>query len=503
MAEWRDGDAWRSAALHALPSRVPGGHLPDQWWSLGLVSHSNDTELLQLSGPVAINGRRSCIKAFAHGSLPYRDAWTTLRPGDVVEKTFFLQACPQVAQGSGFRAPVRAALALHAPFSCDGLPRARDILRAKYRFACSRFRDRPADPGFEMSPRADPARPRYVMGWCGQADAAGASLLTLAPRLDDPRALEMATRSLDFLATAPVDAGGFPVSYDAGAAKWGGRDHVSMAQAMESFARAVRAGRALKLGQVAGWESFLRKACAAHADRILRADWRPRSTAEAYYLSPLCLGFGLFGEERFKAAALKAAEHFAQRHLSMAEPYWGGSLDASCEDKEAAQAALQGFLAVYEMTKDPRHLEWAAHALDTLLTWTIVWDIPLPPSRLGDAGVKLRGFTTVSAQHHHADFYGITVAPEVYRMGGYLKRDELKRLAQVMYRSEGQMIDAWGSQGEQFNQTNFAMTGERDPFRLRGSYSEDWTPFWICAHFLAAAAEFERMGVDLDEGAAP
>ena len=35
-------------------------------------------------------------------------------------------------------------------------------------------------------------------------------------------------------------------------------------------------------------------------------------------------------------------------------------------------------------------------------------------------------------------------------------------------------------------------------FRMRGSYSEGWTPFWITAHFLAAAAEFERMGVDLD-----
>ena len=35
-------------------------------------------------------------------------------------------------------------------------------------------------------------------------------------------------------------------------------------------------------------------------------------------------------------------------------------------------------------------------------------------------------------------------------------------------------------------------------FRLRGGYSESWTVFWITAHFLNAAAEFERMGVDLD-----
>lgn len=80
----------------------------------------------------------------------------------------------------------------------------------------------------------------------------------------------------------------------------------------------------------------------------------------------------------------------------------------------------------------------------------------------------------------------------------YLHREDLKRLAVVMYRSEGQLLDPHGSQGEQIDHTNFAMTGEKNLFRLRGTYSEGWTPFWITAHFLAAAAEFERLGVDLD-----
>jgi hypothetical protein len=128
-----------------------------------------------------------------------------------------------------------------------------------------------------------------------------------------------------------------------------------------------------------------------------------------------------------------------------------------------------------------------------------MWDIPLPPGRLADHGLKLHGWTTVSAQHPHADFYSITLTPEVYRMGEYLHREDLKRLAVVMYRSEGQLIDPYGSQGEQIDHTNFAMTGEKNLFRLRGTYFEGWTPFWITAHFLAAAAEFERMGVDLDK----
>ena len=499
VAEWQDGAIWRSAALHAIPSKVPGGHQPDQWWSLGVVSREGETELVQLSGPCAANGRRSVVKAFAHGALDYPETWMEFKPGEVVEKSFYLQACPVVEQGSGFRQPVQAALALHAPFSLDGLPTFDQILRDKYRFACSRFRERPNDPGFEMYPNADPNRPRYVMGWCGQAEAAGPSLLVLAKRLGDPKATDMAKRSLDFLATAPFVGAGFQVAYDAGTGQWSGQDPVSMGQAMESFARAIRTARTMGGFDIKRWEAFLKKACEVQSARILADQWRPQSTAEAYFVSPLCRAYELFGDETFKRAALKAAEHYANRHLAMVEPYWGGSCDASCEDDEAVQVALQAFVAAYEMTKDPRHLAWASHALDTLLTWTIMWDIPMPPtSRLGEHAIKMHGWTTVSAQHHHADCYVIAVTPEVWRMGEYLRRNDLKRLAAVMFRSEGQLMDPSGSQGEQINYTNWSATGEKNFFRLRGSYSEGYSPFWITAHFLTAAAEFERMGADLD-----
>jgi hypothetical protein len=52
---------------------------------------------------------------------------------------------------------------------------------------------------------------------------------------------------------------------------------------------------------------------------------------------------------------------------------------------------------------------------------------------------------------------------------------------------------------EQIQQTNFGQQGNlTDVFRMRGGYSEGWTVFWITAHFLNAAAQFEAMGVDLD-----
>ena len=65
-----------------------------------------------------------------------------------------------------------------------------------------------------------------------------------------------------------------------------------------------------------------------------------------------------------------------------------------------------------------------------------------------------------------------------------------------MFRSCGQLIDPMGSQGEQIQQTNYAQQGAMtDVTKLRGGYSENWTVFWITAHFLNAAAQFKELGV--------
>jgi hypothetical protein len=497
--EWKTDEIFHSATLHTLPSPVAGGHLHDQWWSLGVIAREDQTELLLLSGPCAANRQRSVVKALQQKFLDYPDAWVTLKPNTVVEKTFFLQLCPRVPEGSGFRAPLRTAMKLNQPLSLDGLPPFQEIVRDKYRFAVSRFRDRPLDPGFEMFPESIKGT-HYVMGWCGQAEALGNALVRLAPRLHDPEAISRGVRAMNLLAKAPFNTNGFLLKYTAESGEWSEQDHVSQGQAMEGFARAIVAAREQGGIDTTSWATFLQKACSLHAQRILRPDWHPVSTAEGFYASPLCKASQLFTNADFRKAAVKAAEHYANRHLDMREPYWGGTLDARCEDKEGALAGFQAFLAVYELTREPRYLEWASHALDVALSYTVLWDIDLPAGRLRDHDLKTRGWTIVSAQNQHLDVYAVLFTPEIWRMGGYLGRDDLKRLAAVMYRSCGQLIDPQGSQGEQIQHTNFGQYGElNDVFHLRGGYSEGWTVFWITAHFLNAAAQFEAMGVDLDD----
>ncbi|MCF0233970.1 MAG: hypothetical protein HUK22_03205, partial [Thermoguttaceae bacterium] len=301
-------------------------------------------------------------------------------------------------------------------------------------------------------------------------------------------------RSLDLLSTAPVDAGGFPVEFEPSNGKWRSvSDPVSSGQCMYNFAKAIDAARTNKKYDVSKWEAFLQKAATSVANRVLSPDWNPRSTAEGYFVAPLILSYKLFGDEKFKDAAVKATQTIADRSLTMREPYWGGTLDAKCEDKEGAWAAFQGFLTLYDVLGDEKYLVWAEHAADVCLSYLMVWDAPFIAGRLADFQFKTRGWTVVSAQNQHLDVYGVIFAPEVKRLGKLLNKPAYERVAETMFRSCGQLIDPYGSQGEQIQHTNFAQAGDMsDVLKLRGGYAERWTVFWITAHFLNTAARFKQ-----------
>lgn len=491
--EWVHGDGRFGAALHTVPSPVPGARLPDQWWSLGVRMHGPCAELTLLSGPCASNGRRSVVKACQSGFLPYDHAYLTVAPGTVIEKRYFLEAYPVEQEGSGFRRPLRTAIELWRPFSADGLPTFAEITRAKYRYALSRWTESGDVAGF----RKYPDRDTLVMGWCGQAAAPGYALQVLAAGLQDPRAVERVQKSLDLLASAPFYEDGFHTWFDPASQTWSRTELLSQGQAMLNLARAIRVGRSGPLC-TCRWEAFLRQACDVHSSRILADRWKPVSTNEGFFIAPLCAATVLFDTDRYRTAAEKAGLHYAARHVPMREPYWGGTLDAQCEDKEGAYAALQGFLALYELTRDRQYLDWACHACDVVLSYVVIWNIDLPPGRLRDHAFQTRGWTVVSPQNQHIDAYGVLMAPDIYRLGKLLDREDMQQLALLMVRSCGQLMDPFGSHGEQPQHTNYAQRGQVDSaFGLRGGYAEDWTVFWLTAHFLNAAAQFAELGVEV------
>ena len=481
-----------AVAIHTVPSPVRGAVLSDQWWSMGVEAYDGYSRMVLYSGPIGYNGQHSVAKALQKRPMRYTDAYITLEPGQIIEKSFYIELYPIEREGTGFQQPIYTVLDLYKPYDADRFPTFEQIVRGKYEFAKSRWIEFDSTAvGFNMYDTS--LRKDIVMGWCGQADSPGYSLQVLAKMLGDSEIESMVQRSLDYLTTFEIDEqkGIFTVGYNG--EKFHGGDPVSCGQAMYNFAKAIQHGRKNRHYDTSKWEQFLQHAADAVSNRILSEEWNPLSTAEGFYIAPLAISSKLFKEKKYLAAAEKAAALYASRHLTMNGCYWGGTLDATCEDKEGSWAAFQGFLEMYERTKEPQYLEWAKHAMDVCLSYVVVWDIPLPAGRLADFNFKTTGWTVVSAQNQHIDIYGVLFAPEVYKMGKYLKDERLCRLADVMYRSCYQLTDAYGSQGEQIQQTNFAQRGDMsNVHKLRGGYAERWTVFWITAHFLNAAARFEE-----------
>lgn len=507
--EWGNKSLY-GAGLHSLPSTVPFGKLKDQWWSLGAQTTNEGTLLTLLSGACASNGEMSVIKAFQGKGIPsmfasYDNAYLNIPVKGIVEKEFYLEAYSVQRIGSGFQKSVQTSLTIHN-LSTDGLPKFNQIIKDKYSFAKNRWIQGMNYAGFnQFDTHLKKYSPTIVLGWVGQGAAPGYAFQYLQDEIQDKSSLEMAQKSLDFVSTAKFYKDGFYTWYHTDKQSWGTRiwkenpEILSQGQSMFNVANAIKASSKTGLNPKK-WKTFLKEAADFHSKRILSKTWNPISTDEAFFIAPLCLASSIFDNVNYKEAAIKAGESYAKRSLEMKEVYWGGTLDASSEDKEGAFGAFQGFLALYELTSENKYLEWAKHAADVTLSYTVVWDIELPPGRLRDHNFKTRGWTAVSVQNMHIDVYGVLIAPFIYKLGKYTNNENLKKLSKIMYLSCGQLMDPYGSQGEQPQQTNYTQDplASEDFKTFRGNYVEDWTVFWLTAHFLNGAAMFKEMGVEFD-----
>lgn len=85
--------------------------------------------------------------------------------------------------------------------------------------------------------------------------------------------------------------------------------------------------------------------------------------------------------------------------------FTGGTLDASCPDREAAIASLDACMTLYELTDDEHFLTIAAAAADNILSYTLVYDITTfaVDSDASRRRVAMRGAMIVSPENQHLD----------------------------------------------------------------------------------------------------
>ncbi|MCB1121148.1 MAG: hypothetical protein KJT03_06350, partial [Verrucomicrobiae bacterium] len=443
------------AVLHSLPSPVPNGHYEDQWWSLGLeYLEEGEVELALYSGAVASNGRNAIIKGHQRKFHDYDAAWMTFKPGQTVEKTFYMEAYLVDKRGAGFQKPLWTSIRLANPFNPDGFPPLREVIARKFADTLGRWRESDDYAGVKAFPEE---RNWIDLAWAGQSEAFAYPFLQIGQRFDLAEIEDHVQSGLDFITSSPFTDDGFSIRYDMDKQQWlDRRNPLSQGQAVNNMLDALRLARSNRNLDTSKWEAFLKRACDYHAEQVLARDWKPVSTNQGFLIAPLAKASELFSESRYLDAAKKAGKHYMQRHLSMDEPYWGGTLDARCEDKEGAWAAMQGFLTLYEVTKDKAFLDAAIHAGDVVLSYVYVWDVDLPAGRLTDHAFKTRGWTSVSVQNMHLDVYGVLCTSFFWKLGDYTGNSDYHKLARIMLVACGQLLDPLGSQGEQMHQTNYA-----------------------------------------------
>lgn len=132
------------------------------------------------------------------------------------------------------------------------------------------------------------------------------------------------------------------------------------------------------------------------------------------------------GEQKYKDAAIKAAEFsYNELYLKLGK-YVGGTPDnPNTVDKEAAIFALYGFNAIHELTGNPKYLKAAEHAANCAMSWTYCYDFAIPNRDEMDATKNpfshggIAGFSIIATGHSGADNFIAYMFYEMYKL--YIK----------------------------------------------------------------------------------
>ncbi|MBP3756558.1 MAG: hypothetical protein J6I61_04670 [Prevotella sp.] len=129
--------------------------------------------------------------------------------------------------------------------------------------------------------------------------------------------------------------------------------------------------------------------------------------------STLVMGYKYFGDKRYLKSARLTVDYLEQNIISKSD-YFSSTLDANCEDKEAAISAVTAtyYLSMVTGKKERQHyIQLCQQAAYFALSWYYLWDVPFAQGQmLGDLGFKSRGWSNVSVENNHIDVFVFELA---------------------------------------------------------------------------------------------
>ncbi len=126
------------------------------------------------------------------------------------------------------------------------------------------------------------------------------------------------------------------------------------------------------------------------------------SCCGAFGIEALIRGYKRFALREYLTTAERLAEYYVENFVNRGYTCGGvGDALMAC-DSESSYALLSGMVALFEVTQNPLHINWAAQAADLFSTWVIIYDPKLPAdSPLGRLGVQARGAVVANIQNQH------------------------------------------------------------------------------------------------------
>ncbi|MDF2960694.1 MAG: hypothetical protein K0S39_2429 [Paenibacillus sp.] len=240
-------------------------------------------------------------------------------------------------------------------------------------------------------PCMDVSSVSFQFGFVGQQPGIGYQLLRYGDKENVPEAFEKGVNIIDFWVRTAMTESGLPhMCYHPGIKEFEPYPHYirMLADGIEAildaylYMRKIGDERPAWLefcGKTADWivniqnadGSFYR---AYNTDSSIRMDSKANTPSVIRFLVQFYL---VSGDERYKAAAIKAGDwSYDYAYLNM--EYRGGTCDnMDIMDKEAGIYALFGFLALYDLTGEDKWLEGAIGAADYTETWTYAWTFPV------------------------------------------------------------------------------------------------------------------------------
>ncbi|MCR5077223.1 MAG: hypothetical protein K6A82_04195 [Prevotella sp.] len=124
--------------------------------------------------------------------------------------------------------------------------------------------------------------------------------------------------------------------------------------------------------------------------------------------STLVMGYKYFKDKKYLQAAKRTIDYVENNIISKSD-YFSSTLDANCEDKEAAIAAVTStyYLAMVTKGKERQHyIDLCRQAAYFAMSWYYTWDVPFAQGQmLGDLGFRSRGWGNVSVENNHIDVF--------------------------------------------------------------------------------------------------